>query len=86
MKKLLLTLTLLGSLALGAYAGGGRYNPYRGAYGGLDFDDGSSASYNPYRGAYGGFDFSNGSSMQYNPYKGVYGGWDTNPGYRHFGR
>jgi hypothetical protein len=82
--KAIALVTVLALSSLSAIAGGSTYNPYRGVYGGWDFDDGSSATYNPYQGVHGGYNFSDGSSAQWNPYKGVYGGWDYTPGYRHY--
>jgi hypothetical protein len=78
MRKIILTVIVLGALALGAHAGNGsRYNPYAGPFGGWDFDDGTSAHYSPYAGPYGGYNFSNGGSLHWNPYKGPFGGWDS---------
>jgi hypothetical protein len=81
--RVLLILLLTGVAAL-AQNGGSRYNPYRGFYGGWDFDNGGSASYNPYTGFNGGYDItnpngSNGGHYKWNPYKGFNGGWDYSP-------
>jgi hypothetical protein len=82
-KRALLILTAALGLTISAFAGsrgGSTYNPYRGLYGGWDFDNGGHAEWSPYYGLNGGWEVDDGNGhrgrYQWNPYKGLNGGWD----------